>query len=101
MYRLLVESLLGISLEAGRLRVEPRVPSSWASFEVRYRHGGSVYIIALRPSVDGESAGIRVDGQGAQGDSIALVDDGREHRVEAVYPRGNAALTATRAPSTA
>jgi cellobiose phosphorylase len=87
MYRLLVESLLGLSLVEGRLRIAPCVPASWTDYEMRYRHGASLFVIDLRPARDGEGPGIHLDGAAIEGDSIALTDDGQEHRVHVVYPR--------------
>src|SRR4030095_11519209 len=37
MYRLLVESLLGLHLEVDKLRLAPCLPAGWASFNVNYR----------------------------------------------------------------
>jgi cellobiose phosphorylase len=88
MYRLLIESLLGLSLQEGRLRIRPCVPSSWAGYSLRYAFGGSTYSIDLRPARDGESTGILLDGALIDGDSLPLQDDGSEHKVHVVYPRG-------------
>jgi cellobiose phosphorylase len=87
MYRLLVESLLGITLDAGRLRIAPRVPASWDGFGIRYRHGTSTYAIALRRAGDEELPGIRLDGAAIESDTVSLLDDGTEHRVEVIYAR--------------
>ena len=48
MYRLLVESLLGLRLEVDRLRVEPLMPPSWDAFDVHYRHRNTVHHIHVR-----------------------------------------------------
>jgi len=34
MYRLLIETLLGVNLEGDRLRLAPRLPKSWPSFKI-------------------------------------------------------------------
>ena len=88
MYRLVVESLLGISRHGGHLRIAPCVPSSWRAFGVRYRHGASTYVIALQPAGDGAPVRIVLDGAAMDGDTVPLVDDGIEHRVQVVYPHG-------------
>jgi cellobiose phosphorylase len=88
MYRLLIESLLGLSLQEGRLRIRPCVPSSWAGYSLRYVFGGSTYSIDLRPARERESTGILLDGASIDGDSLPLQDDEREHKVHVVYPRG-------------
>jgi cellobiose phosphorylase len=88
MYRLLVEALLGLSLQEGRLRIRPCVPSSWAGYNLRYVFGASTYVIDLRPARDGERSGILLDGASVEGDSLPLRDDQKEHEVHVVYPRG-------------
>src|SRR6185295_16050178 len=48
MYRLVIESLLGLRLEVDRLRVEPLFPNGWQAFDVHYRHGNAVYHVHVR-----------------------------------------------------
>jgi cyclic beta-1,2-glucan synthetase len=43
MYRLLVESLLGLQVEGDRLRLAPLMPANWDSFELHYHHGNTLY----------------------------------------------------------
>src|SRR5207253_4962677 len=63
MYRLFVESLLGVTREKDRLRFAPCIPSDWPGFAVRYRYGASVYVIALEQLPRGTGAtGVFVDG---------------------------------------
>jgi cyclic beta-1,2-glucan synthetase len=73
MYRLIVETLLGVHLEGDTLRFDPHVPEDWESYEVHYRYGESVYHITLK----------RGHGEPAER-SLRLVDDGQEHDVEVV-----------------
>jgi cellobiose phosphorylase len=85
MYRLLVESLLGLEREGERLRVSPCLPPQWREFVVRYRHGGSTYEITVRQALnDGEPASgaacVTLDGVEQCDGWIPLVDDGLEHR---------------------
>jgi len=40
MYRLIVESILGLRLEADKLYIEPCIPEHWASFKMNYRYRG-------------------------------------------------------------
>lgn len=90
MYRLIVESLLGISLENGRLRVSPCLPEGWAGFTLHYRYHGSVYHLeVLRSPEGGDGVRLRVDGADQEGNSILLVDDGAEHRVEVRVSAGH------------
>jgi len=84
MYRLIVESLLGIRLEAGTLHFRPAIPGSWDAFKVHYRYRESVHHITFRRG-NGAVAGVSrvvVDGEVEPGTSLRLRDDGREHEVE-------------------
>jgi len=83
MYRLLVESLLGLRLEGDRLRIEPCLPAAWEGFTVHYRYRETVYHIAVHQTP--HTAGARrlsIDGHDEAGMAVPLVDDRREHRVE-------------------
>jgi len=94
MYRLLVESLLGLAREKDRLRFAPCLPADWTAFTMRYRHGATTYEIAIRQVAagPGEAAGtasVTADGILQPGNSVQLVDDQAVHRV-AVIVRGQA-----------
>jgi cellobiose phosphorylase len=83
MYRLVIESFLGLRLEGGRLRIEPCLPADWAGFTVHYRFRETVYHIAVHQTP--HEAGARrliLDGQEQVGLALPLVDDRREHQVE-------------------
>jgi cellobiose phosphorylase len=86
MYRLITESLLGLRVEEGKLRLAPSLPREWAGFDLRYRHLGTTYAIRVvqRDDADGsiENPALTVDGVPQEGPSLTLVDDGREHKVE-------------------
>ncbi len=47
MYRLVVESLLGLNLEADRLRLAPCLPPEWNEFSLRYRYRETQYHIVV------------------------------------------------------
>ena len=83
MYRLIVESLLGLRLEADKLRFAPCLPAHWESFKVHYRYRETVYHIDVVQTRDG-NGGTRVivDGVERQDEAIPLVDDQQEHSVE-------------------
>jgi hypothetical protein len=50
MYRLIVESLLGVTLDNGRLFIAPCIPADWKGFTMRYRYRGTPYEIAVEQS---------------------------------------------------
>ena len=47
MYRLALESLLGLQLEVDKLRLAPCLPASWPGFKLHYRYRETVYHIAV------------------------------------------------------
>jgi cyclic beta-1,2-glucan synthetase len=47
MYRLLVETLLGVNLEGDQLRLDPRLPEAWDSYKIHYRYRQTVYHITI------------------------------------------------------
>ncbi|MGB6262605.1 MAG: glucoamylase family protein [Rhodanobacter sp.] len=87
MYRLIVESLLGLRLEAGTLRFAPVLPAEWEGFTMDYRHRDTSYRIELRQRDAGTSPAVRLDGELRADDRIPLLDDGVEHHVELDWPR--------------
>ena len=82
MYRLIVESLLGLQLETNSLRFEPCLPAEWDSYMVHYRYRETNYHITIRQLRDDNGAGVIVDGNEQSGKTISLVDDRLEHEVE-------------------
>ncbi|MDP1527256.1 MAG: glucoamylase family protein [Rhodocyclaceae bacterium] len=91
MYRLVVESLLGLRLEADRLHIEPCLPAHWEGFKLHYRYRETVYHIAVaqtRAGADGMCgmASMTVDGLAQNGQTIFLSDDHREHTVVVSVP---------------
>ena len=83
MYRLIVESLLGLHLEVDRLRIDPLIPASWEAFDVHYRHHQTVHHIHVRNLGGGRGvARVVCDGVEQADKSIPLRNDGGEHRAE-------------------
>jgi cellobiose phosphorylase len=85
MYRLVVESLLGLKLEGDRLRFAPCLPPGWNEFALHYRYRETYYHIAVRRTEgDGErgAVSVTVDGVAQEDSFVLLTDDRQEHRVE-------------------
>jgi len=94
MYRLTVETLLGLSLEVDRLRISPCVPTHWESYKIHYRYRETTYHITVRRVAGTVEHAVRVtvDGAGVQELArekstrpqglIPLVDDHQEHYVD-------------------
>jgi cellobiose phosphorylase len=90
MYRLVIESLLGVRLEGDRLRIEPCLPADWAGFTVHYRFRETVYHVEVHQTPHATGARrLVLDGQEHSGPAVPLVDDRREHQVE-VWVRAGA-----------
>ncbi|MEO7412580.1 MAG: glucoamylase family protein [Opitutaceae bacterium] len=84
MYRLLVETLLGVNREGDQLRLEPRMPQAWTSYKIHYRYVQTVYhITIIRLAADGPAnPGLSLDGKEIPGPTLPLRDDRQEHRAE-------------------
>jgi len=79
MYRLIIESLLGLALDGNRLTVAPCFPVDWESFKLRYRYRETGYDITV---IRSEVHRIVVDGTEVEGNAITMTDDHRQHSVE-------------------
>ncbi|MCC8986231.1 MAG: cyclic beta 1-2 glucan synthetase [Candidatus Contendobacter sp.] len=86
LYRLIVESLLGLRLEGNTLHFAPCLPVDWPGFKLRYRYRETTYAIVVTQTADatGEMR-VTVDGVERDDAVIPLVDDRREHTVEVRY----------------
>jgi cellobiose phosphorylase len=84
MYRLLIETLLGVHREGDQLRLTPRLPRIWNSYKIHYRYRQTVYHITIaRVAGDsGAASQLFLDGNELVGMTIPLVDDQHEHAVD-------------------
>ncbi len=83
MYRLILESLLGLKLEVNTLHVRPCLPATWPGFTLRYRYRDTYYHIAVTQTLAAQSGlTVTVDGSTQYDPTITLFDDGQEHQVE-------------------
>ena len=87
MYRLILETLLGVELAVDELRFTPKVPPDWKSFKLDYRHRETVYHITC---INASGAWkvppkIFLDGNEQPGAALKLVDDRCEHFVEVKF----------------
>jgi cyclic beta-1,2-glucan synthetase len=82
LYRVGLEAILGFTKRGETLSINPCIPSSWDKFEIEYRHGDSVYAIAVHnPSrVEKGVASVVLDGVTIDG-AIPLASDGKRHEV--------------------
>jgi len=89
MYRLIVESLLGLRLETDRLSFTPCLPPDWQSFTLSYRYRETTYAITVRQGSASDGVRIVVDGAEQHEESIRLVDDRRPHTAEVEIGRAD------------
>jgi cellobiose phosphorylase len=99
MYRLTVETLLGLHLEVDQLRIAPCFPAHWQSYKIHYRFHETLYHLTINHVTDmpGQTIRVTVDGEvlASQVENsliinnvlqsqaiIPLVNDQSEHYVE-------------------
>lgn len=80
MYRLIVESLLGVQRNGQSLRIEPLIPDDWPGFKLQYRFGATLFHFDVRQG-DGAVTSMILDGERLNDSALVLQDDGVEHRV--------------------
>jgi cellobiose phosphorylase len=91
MYRLIVESLLGLRLEVDKLYFAPCLPADWKTFKLHYRYRETVYhiVVSQTCATEDEKIGetsVTVDGVEQLDQAIPLIDDHQEHSVEVKIP---------------
>ena len=94
MYRFILESLLGLRIQANKLHFTPCLPPEWKQFTLRYRYRETFYMIAVRqieiaaseanptPSHPIPVTSVTIDGVAQSEAVITLVDDRQDHDVE-------------------
>ncbi|GLQ91048.1 cyclic beta 1-2 glucan synthetase [Dyella flagellata] len=83
MYRLIMESLLGLRVEGESLYIAPVLPPDWTEYRLSYRHRETDYQIVVHVAQDGaEPRRILFNGKPVEGDRLPLIDDGGEHHVD-------------------
>jgi len=95
LYRLIVESILGVQREGNCLRVVPCMPPHWSGYALVYRYGETNYHIAVTrvPALEdavrpehgaGDAAPVtwRLDGVVQADGRISLVDDRVDHAIQ-------------------
>ncbi|MGB4860469.1 MAG: cyclic beta 1-2 glucan synthetase, partial [Dokdonella sp.] len=90
MYRLIIESLLGVQRCGDELRIEPWMPETWNDYIIEYRIGSSLYHVRVLPSAG--AAQWTCDGVELSETSVQLIDDHRTHDIVVAVPRRHDAL---------
>lgn len=79
-----IESILGLKIERGMLRLEPCIPSEWKEYSIRYQYKTSTYNIKVR-NPNGKNIGITkmwVNGREIAEKEIKLEDNSRINEIE-------------------
>ncbi len=86
MYRLVVESLLGITRHDDVLAFAPRLPRAWHEVDVGYRLGATTWNIKLRRNPDISTTQVALDGVAQPHARIPLAPAGGTHQVDVDVP---------------
>jgi cellobiose phosphorylase len=93
MYRLSIETLLGVQLEADQLSITPCVPAHWTSYKIHYRYRETMYHITMQrvantseDVIEVKLDGVKVSSPAVDGamqihNRVPLVNDQQEHHV--------------------
>jgi cyclic beta-1,2-glucan synthetase len=92
MYRAGLEAILGFKVQAASLVLAPCIPQRWPRFEIVFKYHATRYEITvenpdgvnrgvIKVDLDGESTTALIEAGAAR---LALVDDGKTHRVRVV-----------------
>lgn len=82
MYRLIVESLLGLRLEVDKLSFFPCLPDEWRFFKLHYRYRDTFYHVTVKNNGGREATRVTLDGVDQLDKAIHLIDDRQEHSVD-------------------
>jgi cyclic beta-1,2-glucan synthetase len=86
MYRVGIETILGVTLHRGSLRIDPCIPSGWKNYEVIYRTAAAEFRIKVE-NPDGVCRGVKVveiDGIDQPDRLIRLANASGSHTVRVV-----------------
>ncbi len=89
LYRVGLESILGLRPRGDTFGVDPCIPSAWPAYEIAWRVKSTRYLISVE-NPDRLCRGVlaaSLDGIAADASAIPLVDDGRTHQVRIVLGR--------------
>ncbi len=83
LYRVGLESILGLKRAGDCLTLDPCIPPDWKGFEMTYAYRSATYHIVVENPQGREHgvASVSVDGRPCEYGSVTLVDDGQNHNV--------------------
>jgi cyclic beta-1,2-glucan synthetase len=88
MYRAGIEWMLGIRKLGNTLSIDPCIPREWPGFQLRFRHGKTLYHIDVANPRNVARGVVQIELDGKQlepaGHTVPLANDGRTHEVHVV-----------------
>jgi cyclic beta-1,2-glucan synthetase len=84
MYKVGIESILGLKVEENELKIEPHIPENWNEYSIRYRYGQSLYNIKIK-NPNGKTSGVEkmlINGREVQEKKVKLDGTGTTYEVE-------------------
>jgi cyclic beta-1,2-glucan synthetase len=89
LYRLILESILGLCREGPWLRIKPCLPPHWSGFTLIYQFGDTAYRIVVSrfaPSQGPPPPPVQLDGVAQSDGRVGLVDDQIAHTIDIYLP---------------
>jgi len=83
MYRAWIEEVLGVQIRGDQMRINPVIPATWPGFSLCYRHGETIYNVAVE-NPDGCEHGVawvEMDGQRVRDGFIPLEQGLVKHQI--------------------
>ena len=80
-----IESILGLKLEQGCLRIDPCIPHDWPGYEIDYRYQETIYHIKVEnpQHISRGKISLMIDNQTSDSSLIELHNDKTEHFIQA------------------
>ena len=82
MNQFIIGSLLGMELQADKLKFTPCFPEEWPSITINYRFKTSTYAITVYQKREIENSSWKSKTDKGKGSTFPLTDDGKHHDVE-------------------
>ena len=82
MYRLIIESLVGIQIERDQLRLTPALPAAWENVTLHYRFRETIYHVHIHQTAGDHHLRYVLDGTQLDTSYVPLRDDHQEHTID-------------------
>ncbi len=89
LYRVGMESILGLYKEGDFLKINPCIPKTWQTYQMTYRFKNTLYTINIHnpDKLNSGKARLTMDGHPLDSNLIPLLDDCKEHIIEATLEK--------------